>query len=85
MKKIALLLIVAAFAATPAAAAKKRMTAQQKADAKAMETNEQSWRIVRDGMPLVLPTWAQVIYFGTGMDQHYGSQSGKKTKKKRNR
>jgi hypothetical protein len=67
MKKVALLLAVAAFAASPAAAASKHkaMTAQEKANAKAMERNEQSWRIVRDGMPLVLPSWAQVIYFST--------------------
>ena len=70
MKKIALVLLVAAFAAAPAAAAtKKKMTAQEKANAKAMETNEQSWRIVRDGAPLVLPTWAQVIYFSMYKDQ----------------
>ncbi len=65
MKKIALALLVAAFAAAPAAAASKhkKMTAQEKANAKAMEVNAQSWRIVRDGAPLILPTWAQVIYF----------------------
>jgi hypothetical protein len=67
MKKIALALLVAAFAASPAAAAKKHkaMTAQEKANAKAMEVNYQSWRIVRDGAPLILPTWAQAIYFST--------------------
>jgi hypothetical protein len=80
MKRIALVLFAVAVAATPAAAAKKRMTAQQKADAKAMETNEQSWRIVRDGFPLVLPSWAQVIYFTT---IHKEPSSAKKTKKRR--
>jgi hypothetical protein len=83
MKKIALALLVAAFAAAPAAAASKhkKMTAQEKANAKAMEVNEQSWRIIRDGAPLILPSWAIPIYFGTHMDEQFAPKKNKKKKK----
>ena len=60
MKKIALLLIVACFVAAPAAAApkKKMLTYEQ-----AMEQNRKSWELVKEGLPLALPTWALPIYF----------------------
>lgn len=70
MKKIVLALLVAAFAASPAAAASKKktkpygMTYEQ-----AMKANQQSWEIVKQGLPLVLPSWAIPIYFGTHMDE----------------
>jgi hypothetical protein len=70
MKKIALALLVAAVAATPAAAASKKkaktygMTHEQ-----AMKANQQSWEFVKQGLPLVLPSWAIPIYFGTHMDE----------------
>jgi hypothetical protein len=69
MRKIALFVALAAIAATPAMAqgqkkaAKKEdpqvgMTAAQKA-------NDNSYRLVRDSLPLWLPSWAQPVY-------HYG-------------
>ena len=58
MKKIALLLVAAAFAVSPAAAATKKK-------AKDTDPNEASWRLVRDASPLILPSWAQAIYFST--------------------
>ena len=60
MRKIVLLVLVAAFAASPATAAKKK---EKPIDAAAAQ-RDASWRLVRDGAPLVLPTWAQVLYFG---------------------
>jgi hypothetical protein len=83
MKKIALALLVAAFAVSPAAAAKKHkaMTAQEKANAKAMEVNYNSWRIIRDGAPLILPSWAIPIYFGTHMDEKLAPKKAPKKKK----
>lgn len=60
MKKIALLVLVAAFAVSPAMAATKKETPMDPAAAQ----RDASWRLVRDGAPLVLPTWAQVLYFG---------------------
>jgi hypothetical protein len=70
MKKLALALLVVAFAASPAAAASKKkakpygMTYEQ-----AMKANQESWGIVKQGLPLVLPSWAIPIYFGTHMDE----------------
>ena len=70
MKKFAALLVVAAFAATPAAAAgkhhKRHMKTKQSVFAK---QSANTMRILRDGLPLVLPSWAVPIYFGTGMDK----------------
>ena len=73
MKKIALLLVVAAFAASPAAAAMKQ---KKKPDDTFAKQNANTMRILRDGMPLVLPSWAQVIYFTT-----YTNQNNAKKKK----
>ncbi len=72
MKKIALLLVVAAFAATPAAAASKHHK-HHRYHKKAEESvfakqSANTMRIMRDGLPLVLPSWSLPIYFGTGMD-----------------
>lgn len=62
VKKIFLLLFIAVFAAAPAGAAPKQksnlMTYEE-----AMAHNANSWRLVKEGLPLVLPSWAQVIYF----------------------
>ena len=69
MKKIALVLVVLAVAVSPAAAKKKhhrhRMTT---ASAQKYDPNEASWRLVRDALPLVLPTWAMPIYFNMHRD-----------------
>ena len=70
MKKIALALLVAAFAASPAAAASKKKAKQYGMTyEEAMKANQQSWEIVKQGLPLVLPSWAIPIYFGTHMDE----------------
>jgi len=67
MKKFAALLVVAAFAATPAAAASKHH--KKKPDDTFAKQSANTARILRDGLPLVLPSWAVPIYFGTGMDK----------------
>lgn len=60
MKKISLLLIFALFAAATASAApKKKMLTYEEA----MAQNAKSWRLVQEGLPLVLPSWAIPIYF----------------------
>ena len=75
MKKFALLLAVAALAASPAAAASKHK--KQKPDDTFAKQSANTMRILRDGMPLVLPSWALPVYFGMGMDK-----TGKPEKKK---
>lgn len=78
MKKIAALLVVAAFAATPAAAASMHHKHHKKAKESVFaKQSANTMRILRDGMPLVLPSWALPIYFGTGMDT---TQTRKKKK-----
>jgi len=64
MKKIALLLLVAAVAVSPAAADTKKKAKKITADsAQKSDPNEAGWRLVRDGLPLVLPSWALPVYF----------------------
>ena len=70
MKKIALLLTAAAFAVSPAAAETKK-------DAKKTDPNDNGYRLVRDGLPLILPSWAQVVYFST---MHKDKDADKKKK-----
>ena len=79
MKKIALLLIVAIVAATTASAAEKKpweMTYEE-----AMAQNAKSWRLVKEGAPLVLPTWALPFYFAY-KDAETQQQGQKKQKEK---
>jgi hypothetical protein len=75
MKKIVLLLLVAVVAASPAGAAtKKKGKTTATATAQKSDPNEASWRLVKDSLPLVLPSWALPIYFGMHQEE-------KKTKK----
>lgn len=69
MKKIALLLVLAAFAATPAAAAEKHHKKAKQEENVFAKQNANTARILRDGLPLVLPSWAVPIYFGMHMDK----------------
>lgn len=73
MKKTFVLLAVAGFAASATAAETKQMTPEQ-----AMEQNRKSWELVKQGLPLVLPSWALPIYFGTHMDQMLKDKGTKK-------
>ena len=65
MKKIALLFLVAAVAVIPAAADAKKKAKETTADsAQKADPNDAGWRLVRDGLPLVLPSWSLPLYFG---------------------
>jgi hypothetical protein len=57
MKKVVLLLLAAAIAATPAVAATKKKAKKD------IDPNEASLRLVKNGLPLILPFWAMPIYF----------------------
>jgi hypothetical protein len=78
MKKFAILLVAAAFAATPAAAASKKAA---KTDDTFAKQSANTARILRDGLPLVLPSWSLPIYFGAHMDQP--AKTAKKSSKKK--
>jgi len=75
MKKLALAVLIAAVAASSAMAQSKKMLTPKEA----MEANQKSWDIVVRGMPLILPSWAQVIYFTT----IYKDPEAKKKKKRK--
>ena len=64
MKKVALLLAAAALAAAPAAAATKHKHKHVKPQESVFaKQSANTMRILRDGLPLVLPTWSLPIYF----------------------
>lgn len=72
MKILAALVAVALAVASPALAAtkqKKKPTPQEVEAAQIAEQHNNSWRFVRDGLPLVLPTWSLPIFFGMHMDE----------------
>ncbi len=65
MRKIALFVALAMIAASPAMAAKKKAKPAQPAMTEAEKANDNSYRLVRDSLPMWLPSWAQPVY-------HYG-------------
>jgi hypothetical protein len=75
MRKAVLLAAVAAFAVAPAATGAKELTREQ-----AMEQNQKSWELVKQGLPLVLPTWSLPLYFGMHMDEKLKPASAKQKK-----
>src|SRR5687768_9634972 len=67
MKKIALFVALAMIAASPAMAAQKKSrkaAPAQPAMADWERQNDASYRLVRDSLPMWLPSWAQPIYHG---------------------
>lgn len=69
MKKIVLMLAVAAFAAAPAAAATKHKKAAAKPEQSVFaKQSANTMRILRNGLPLILPSWLLPVYFGTHQD-----------------
>ena len=70
MKKIVLLVVVAAFAASPAAAATKHKKSKEAAEAEDIaKQHDNTWRAVKDALPLALPSWSLPIYFSMQKDE----------------
>jgi hypothetical protein len=71
MKKLVSLVIATAFVLSPVAAvhAKKKMTKEEAEAADIAKQHDNSWRLVRDSAPLVLPSWSLPIFFGMHMDE----------------
>ncbi len=65
MKKIALLLVAAAFAATPAVVAKKKEPKMTPEEAQ----RDASWRLVKGGLPFLVPSVLKPIYFHMKEDE----------------
>ena len=82
MKKLVFLLVAVALAASPAMAAKKKkMTKEEKEAADIAQQHDNTYRAVRDGLPLVLPSWSLPIFFGTHMDEKLKEGDKKQSKK----
>ena len=65
MRKIALFVALAMIAASPALAAPKKKAAPKQPEmADWQKQNDNSYRLVRDSLPMWLPSWAQPIYHG---------------------
>lgn len=73
MKKVILTLgLAAAVAASPVLAdtkSKKKMTKQEAEAAEIAKQHDNSWRALRDSLPLVLPSWSLPLFFGMKMDE----------------
>lgn len=48
---------------------KKKMTKEEAEAADIAQQHDNSYRAVRDALPLVLPSWSMPIYFGLHMDE----------------
>jgi hypothetical protein len=73
MKRIALLLAAAVIAAAPAAAIAKEKKAKHEEKAKQEESvfakqSANTMRILRNGLPLILPSWLLPVYFNMHKD-----------------
>ena len=65
MKAIALAVAIAVAVATPALAAKKKVKRVAKpvdTMSAAQKTNDDSYRLVRDSLPIWLPSWSLPLY-----------------------
>jgi hypothetical protein len=85
MRKIALFVALAMVAASPAMAAKKKAKPAEPAMTEAQKTNDASYRLVRDSLPMWLPSWAQPVYqYGVkGVDAPPDTAKPAKKKSKR--
>ena len=62
MKKIMFAVVIAAIATSPAFAAKKKRHAAPAAPVASANSNENSWRFVKDAFPIFLPSWSIPLY-----------------------
>jgi hypothetical protein len=82
MRKFVALLAAAALAASPviAEAKAKKKTPEEIEKERIAQEHDNTYRAVRDGLPLVLPSWSLPIFFGTGMDKKLSGQDKKDEK-----
>lgn len=81
MRKVVLLLAAAALAVSPVLAnAKPKKTAEELEKERIAKEHDNSYRAVRDSLPLWLPSWSLPVFFGTGMDKKLSGQDEKAEK-----
>ena len=70
MRKLVLLLAAAALAASPVVVtAKPKKTPEEIEKERIAQEHDNSYRAVRDSLPLFLPSWSLPVFFGTHMDE----------------
>ena len=84
MRKLSLLIIVAALTAAVTADAQEKKLSDMTPD-EAQAYNEKNLGLVVKGLPLILPSWAVPLYFGTELDKEVDKLTTKETKGKKKR
>ena len=72
-RTIGLLALAALVGAAPAAVAKTKSAKAKKpaeATVQKVDTNEASWRIIKEAVPFILPTALLPVYFSAREDDH---------------
>lgn len=83
MKKIVLVLSIAALAASPAPAKTKPQKQKKLTEAEEIaQQHANTLRLLRNGLPLILPSWVLPVYFNMNKDQQTDAKSGKAAKAK---
>jgi hypothetical protein len=79
MKKLVFMLAAAALAISPVIAAAKEKKSKEQLEAEDIaKQHDNTWRAVKDSLPLWLPSWSLPVYFTMNKDDH-----DKKDKKKK--
>ena len=71
MKKLVFILAAAAVAISPMIAAAKEKKSKEQLEAEDIaKQHDNTWRAVKDSLPLWLPTWSLPVYFTVVKDDH---------------
>ena len=81
MKRIIVLLVFSAFIAVPATASAKQKSKQPTEAEEIAKQHDNTLRALRDGLPLILPSWSLPVYFGMHLDEK--DKKPEKTAKKK--
>lgn len=85
IKKIAVMVALAVAVTGPAFAAKKKMKREMEVIPQKVDTNEASWRLVRDSFPLWLPNAMKPLYFKIKEDEEAREKAESKKVRKAKR
>jgi len=83
MKRIIVLLVFSAFIAVPATASAKQKSKQPTEAEEIAKQHDNTLRALRDGLPLILPSWSLPVYFGMHMDEKDKKKPEKTATKKK--
>ncbi len=79
MQKTILLIFITAFAVSPAFAAGKAKSKQATEAEDIAKQHDNTLRALRDGLPLILPSWSLPVYFNMNKDEKSEKPAKKKT------